>query len=406
MSLIPYDEALSLVLESTRTVDREKVPLDRALYRVLAEDIFADTDKPPFDSSAMDGYAVRYEDIENASEENPVKLKVLTEIPAGTKENNHLERGNAALIFTGAPIPEGADVVIPLELTHTEGGLVFIKHPLKRGSNIRKRGEEVKKGEKLIESGTWIRPYEVGLMASVNKVLPQVYRKPRVGILSTGDEIRDIGDILEEPSQIRSSNGHTLLAQVLKSGGEACYIGIVKDNPEEIRKALECMHSYDVFITTGGVSAGGKDYTQHIVKDMGVDVKFHRLRIKPAKPVLFGVYGNNRLFFGLPGNPVSCTIAFDLLVYPALLKMMGRKDFMPDSFKAILEEDFLRKDAERREFVRAKVSFRGEKAYCSYSPKTQSHMLTSYVGMNAYMIVYEGVKEIKKGSLVDVIMFP
>ncbi|MFN3814111.1 MAG: gephyrin-like molybdotransferase Glp [Aquificaceae bacterium] len=406
MSLISYDEALSLVLENTKRVDTEKVPLDMALYRVLAEDVFADTDKPPFDSSAMDGYAVKYEDIKSASEESPIKLKVLTEIPAGAKENNHLKRGEAALIFTGAPIPGGVDVVVPLELTHTEEGFVFVKHPLKRGSNIRKRGEEVKKGEKLIESGTWIRPYEVGLMASVNKVLPQVYRRPRVGILSTGDEIKDIGDTLEEPSQIRSSNGHILLAQVLKSGGEACYIGIVKDNSEEIRKALECMHSYDVFITTGGVSAGGKDYTQYIVKDMGVDVKFHRLRIKPAKPVLFGVYGNSKLFFGLPGNPVSCTIAFDLFVYPALLKMVGRRDFAPNVFRAILEEDFYRRDGERREFVRAKVSFREEKAYCSYSPKTQSHMLTSYVDMNAYMIVYEGVKELKKGGLVDVIMFP
>ena len=404
--MIPYEEALSKVLECAKPIDTERVFINQSLGRVLAEDVMADTDKPPFDNSAMDGYAVRYEDIKDASQEKPVKLKVLGEIPAGEETAYKMEKGTALKIFTGAPIPEGADTVVPFELTEQENHYILIKEPLKLGSNVRRKGEEVKEGEVLLKAGTLIRPYEMGIMASVNRVIVSVYRKPKVAILATGDEIKDVGEPIEKLSQIRSSNSYVLFAQILRSGGEPHYLGIVKDNEEDIGKFLKNIDYYDVFITTGGVSMGGKDYVQHLVKEYGIDVKFHKVRIKPAKPVLFGTYKDRGLFFGLPGNPVSCTMAFDLLVHPALLKMSGRKDYMPKVFKAILKEDFIRKDAERREFVRAFVGFEGEKAYCSYSHKTQSHMLTSYIDMNAYMVVYEGIKEIKKGSLVDVIMFP
>lgn len=404
--MIPYEEALSIVLEHTKIIDTERVFINQALGRVLAEDILSDTDKPPFDNSAMDGYAVRHEDIKSASEDKPVKLKVVGELSAGEDKSIVVEKGSAVVIFTGAPIPQGADTVIPFEMVQKEGDHILIKRPLEAWSNIRKRGEEVKQGELLIKKGTLIRPYEVGIMASVNKVLVSVYRKPRIAILVTGDEIKDVGESIEKPTQIRSSNSYVLISQVIRSGGEPHYLGIVKDDQEEIARALANLKDYDIFITTGGVSMGGKDYVQYLVKECGVDVKFHKVRIKPAKPVLFGTYGERGLFFGLPGNPVSCSMAFDLIVHPALLKMSGRSDYTPKTFKAILKEDFSRKDAERREFVRSYVWFEEDKAYCLFSPKTQSHMLTSYIDMNAYMVVYEGVKEIKKGSLVDVILFP
>jgi molybdopterin molybdotransferase len=404
--MIPYEEALSTVLEHTKVIDTERVFINQALGRVLAEDVLSDTDKPPFDNSAMDGYAVKYEDIKLASEEHPIKLKVVGELSAGEDKELLVERGTAVVIFTGAPIPQGADTVIPFEMVQKEGDHILIKHPLKAWSNIRRRGEETKQGELLLKKGTHIRPYEIGIMASVNKVLVSVYRKPKVAILATGDEIKDVGEVIEKPTQIRSSNSYVLISQVIKSGGEPHYLGIVKDNQEDIAKALAQMKDYDIFITTGGVSMGGKDYVQYLVKECGVDVKFHKVRIKPAKPILFGTYGEKGLFFGLPGNPVSCTMAFDLIVHPAMQKMSGRKDYAPKTFKAIIKEDFSRKDAERREFVRSCVWFEEDKAYCSYSHKTQSHMLTSYIDMNAYMVVYEGIKEIKKDSLVDVILFP
>ncbi len=403
MTLMSYDDALDMVIRSAQVLDTERVCLSQALGRVLAEDVPSDTDKPLFDNSAMDGYCVRSEDVAHAGEENPVRLKVVGEISAGSSEGYRLEKGTAVKIFTGAPIPEGGDCVVPVEFAELEGDYIVIKTPFKRWANVRKKGEEIKEGETVLKEGTLIRGYELGILAFVNRAVVKVYRRPTVGILATGDEILDVGEPMTNPAQIRTSNNYTLYGLALNSGALAFNLGIVKDDPEEIRRALSSMRDYDIFITTGGVSMGEKDFVQYLVKEMGVDVKFHKLKIKPAKPVLFGTYGEGRLFFGLPGNPVSCAIAFDLLVKPAMKKMMGLKDFMPKLFKAILKKDFKRRDAERREFVRALVEF-SDKAYCDYSEKLQSHMLTSYSGMNAYMVVYEGVSEIKAGQEVDVML--
>ncbi len=402
MTLVSYDTALDIVIRSVQTLDTERVCLTQALSRVLAEDVSSDTDKPSFDSSAMDGYSIRSEDVVTASEENPVRLKVVGELSAGSQGNLRVEKGIAVKIFTGAPLPEGSDCVVPVEYTQREGDYVVITKPFKQWANVRKRGEEIKEGEVVLRRGTLLRGYELGILALVNRAVVKVYRKPSVGILATGDEILDVGESFTSPSQIRTSNNYTLYGLALSSGALAFNLGIAKDEPEEIKKAMSSMYYYDIFITTGGVSMGEKDLVQYLVKEMGVDVKFHRLKVKPAKPVLFGTYGRNKLFFGLPGNPVSCAIAFDLLVKPAM-KMMGLKDFMPKLFKAILKKDFKRRDAERREFVRAFVEF-SDKVYCNYSEKLQSHMLTSYVGMNAYMVVYEGVNEIKAGQEVDVLL--
>jgi len=241
-------------------------------------------------------------------------------------------------------------------------------------------------------------------LAFANKVFVEVYQRPRVAILSTGDEIKEPGETIEKPSQIRSTNNHLLYAKALELGCEVHQLGIVPDNPELIAKALESVEDYHVFITTGGVSAGDKDFVHKLVKEMGFEVVFHKLRIKPAKPVLFAKK-DKTLFFGLPGNPVSCAIAFDLLVKPALLKMQGVENYRPTVYKAELLRDFSRKDAERREFVRARFIQKDGRLYCDYSPKTQSHMLTSYVDANCYMVVYEEVKEIKAGQAVEILPF-
>ncbi len=399
MTLMSYDKAIEIVLENTKEIGSEKVALTQALGRVLAKDILSDIDVPMFDNSAMDGYAVKYEDIK-ASE---AKLKVIGEVSAGGNSEFVAESKTAVKIFTGAPIPPGYDCVVPVEYTSLEGEYVIIKGSFKEGANIRRKGEEIKKGDVVLRRGTLVRGYELGILAFLNKVSVEVYRKPVLGILATGDEIVDIGEPIKKPSQIRTSNNYTLYGLVSSLPATAVNLGIVKDDPEEIKKVLSQIDNYDIFITTGGVSMGEKDYVQYLAKEIGIDVKFHKLRIKPAKPVLFGTYGNNKLFFGLPGNPVSCAMAFDILVKPAIKKMIGISDYLPKTFKAILKRDFKRKDAERREFVRSYVEF-SDRAYCDYSEKLQSHMLTSYVGMNAYMIVYEGVKEIPAGSEVEVIL--
>ncbi len=400
MSLTPYEEALKLVLENTQRLSTEKVFLWQAIGRVLAEDVCSDSDKPPFDNSAMDGYAVRWEDIQ----ETPARLKVIGELSAGGENTLKLEPKTAIKIFTGAPVPEGADTVVPLEYTRQEGDYVLIEGSFKRGANIRLRGAELRKDEVVLKRGSLIRGYEVGLMASVNKAFVEVYRRPRVAVVSTGDELKDLGEPIEKPSQIRSSNHHTIYARTLESGCEVANLGIVKDEPQAIRELLQKVEEYDIFITTGGVSAGEKDYVHMLVKELGFELIFHKLRIKPAKPVLFAKKGKS-LLFGLPGNPVSCVMAFDLLVKPAIRKMQGFEKCEPIILKAELVRDFSRRNAERREFVRAKFWQEGGKLLCDYSPKTESHMLTSYVDANCYMVVYEGVHELKAGQEVDIVPF-
>lgn len=399
MSLMPYDEALKLVLENVSTLEKEKLLLWQALGRFLAEDVFSPVDMPLFDNSAMDGYAVRAEDIK----EVPARLKLIGEMPAGGESSPRVEKGTAVKIFTGAPIPEGADAVVPVELTERSDGHVVIKKSLPKGSNIRLRGEEVKLGELLLKEGTRVRGYELGLLASLNRVFVEIYRRPKVAVLATGDEIRDLGETIEKPSQIRSSNNHTLYGRALELGCDVYHLGLVKDEPRTIEKKLKDLQDYDVFITTGGVSVGERDYVKELITSLGFEVIFHKLRIKPAKPVLFAKKGKT-LFFGLPGNPVSCATAFDLLVAPALLKMQGSRDFMPKFWKARLVRSYSRGDAERREFLRGRFWFDGE-LLCDFSPKTQSHMLTSYIEANCYIVVYEEVKELKEGDTVDVVPF-
>ncbi len=399
---MPYEEALSIVLSHCPALPTEKVCLLDALGRVLAEDVISEEDRPSFDNSAMDGYAVHWEDIKDA----PVELLVVGEIPAGAEETFELPKGCAVKIFTGAPIPKGATAVVPVEYTEAKNGKVLIKEAFKEGANIRRKGEELKAGEIVLQKGTILRHYEVGLLASLNKVQVEVSRRPRVAVLSTGDEIKDLGEPITKPSQIRTSNGYTLMAGISIAGGEPHYLGIVPDEPDRLKKVLSQLEDYDVFITTGGVSMGDRDYIKTLVEEVGVKVHFHKVRIKPAKPILFGTYKEGKgLFFGIPGNPVSCAMAFDLIVKPALLKMQSAKDHMPRTLWARLRRDFSRRDPERREFVRAVLSLEGQDLVCDYSPKLQSHMLTSYVGANCYMVVREGVKELKGGELVEVVLF-
>jgi len=400
--MMPYEEALSVVLSHCPTLPTEKVYLLDALGRVLAEDVISEEDRPSFDNSAMDGYAVHWEDIKDA----PVELLVVGELPAGAEETFELPRGCAVKIFTGAPIPKGATVVVPVEYTEAKNGKVLIKEAFKEGANIRRKGEELKAGEVVLQKGTILRHYEIGLLASLNRVQVEASRRPRVAVLSTGDEVKDLGEPITKPSQIRTSNGYTLMAGISLAGGEPHYLGIVPDEPDKLKKALSQLEDYDVFITTGGVSMGDRDYIKTLVENVGVKVHFHKVRIKPAKPILFGTYKEGKgLFFGIPGNPVSCAMAFDLIVKPALLKMQSARDYMPKTLWAKLKRDFSRKDAERREFVRAILSLEGQQLVCDFSPKLQSHMLTSYVGANCYMVVREGVKELKGGELVEVVLF-
>ncbi len=403
--MIKFEDAIIKVLSNTKELEKERVYIEDALGRILAEDIYSPMDIPVFTNSAMDGFAVKYEDIEKATDENPAVLRIVGTEAAGIYENYRVGKQEAVKIFTGSKIPEGADTVVPIEYTKEEAGKVFIYKSFKKGANIRFKGEEIKRGDLLLKKGTEVTPYEIGLLSQINKVHIWTYSRPKVAVLSTGSELLEIGEEDNNGAKIRSSNNYMLKAFIRKAGGIPHHLGIIKDDKKEIIKAMENIHRYDIFITTGGVSKGEKDFIKDIVKDLGIKIIFHGVLIKPAKPILFGVYGKGSLFFGLPGNPVSSAIAFDLLVYPSIRKMMGALEIFPEKLKAKLIKNFNRKSAERKEFVRAKVWFQEKEFLCEPLEKQGSHMLTSLTNANAYMIVDIGIKDIEEGSYVEIIRF-
>ncbi|MGC9006587.1 MAG: gephyrin-like molybdotransferase Glp [Sulfurihydrogenibium sp.] len=405
--MLSYKEALDVILDNTKTLGKEKVFLNQALDRVLAEDIVADRDNPPADNSGMDGFAVRYEDIVGASEENPVILTIEGESKAGGTPPK-LQKGQAIPIYTGALIPEGADTVIQKELTKVENGKVYILKELKKGTNIRLQGEDYKKGDILIKSGKKIRPPEIGILASVNKPTVYVYQKPKVGIITTGDEILDIAEPITKQSQIRTSNTYSLYAQVLQTGAQPVIIGFAKDNPESTKENLKYAKNCDVLLTTGGVSVGEYDLVKDFVKEV-LDVKIHfwKVSIKPGKPLVFGTWGkeNEKLFFGIPGNPVASMVVFEIFVKPALKKMMGYQKLHNPTIDAILTEDFSRKAADRTEFIRLNVEYSDGQFYAKPFGKQASNILTGMVNANGLGIVDIDVYKIEKGSKIKVVMF-
>lgn len=405
--MIKYEEALKIVLENTKSLGIEKVFLKDSLGRILAEDIIADRDNPPANNSGMDGFAVRYEDIKGATEENPVVLTLVGEVKAGGQPTP-IEKGQATAIYTGGLIPKGADTVIQKELTKVEDGKVFIFQELPKGANIRPQGGDYKKGELLIKKGKKIRPAEIGILASVNKATVEVYQKPRVGILTTGDEILDIGEPITSKSQIRTSNTYSLYAQILETGAEPIILGFAKDDPTDLKRKLSYAKTCDVLLTTGGVSVGEYDLVKDFVcTQLGVEILFWKVAQKPGKPVAFGVWGEEKqkLFFGIPGNPVACMFVYETLVKPAIKKMMGKTRVYNPVITAILTKDYKRKKSDRKEFIRVALEFDGNKFLATLFGKQGSNILTGMVYAHGFAVVEIGVNEIKEGENVKVIVF-
>ncbi|NPA52014.1 MAG: molybdopterin molybdotransferase MoeA [Aquificae bacterium] len=405
--MLDYQEALKLVLDNTKVLGNEKVFLADSLFRILAEDILADRDNPPFDNSGMDGFAVRYEDIKGASKENPAILKIKGEIKAGGSQVE-VTKGTAVSIYTGAVIPKGADTVIQKELVKVEEDRLIISQELPKGANIRTKGDDYKKGQILIEKGTLIRPPEIGIMASVNKPTVYVKQKLKVGILTTGDEILDIGEPITSPSQIRTSNTYSLYAQIKQAGAEPIILGFAKDNPEDLTEKLSYAKTCDVLLTTGGVSVGEYDLVKDFVsKVLGVKTIFWKIAQKPGKPVVFGTWGteNQKLFFGIPGNPVASMVVFETLVKPAIKKMMGFEKVHNPKIKAKLKTGYKRKKGDRLEFIRVKVEKTDNCFFAEVTGKQGSNILTSMLKANGLGIVPKGTTQIPKNAEIEVILF-
>ena len=319
--LIDHPEAVSLVLENTPRLPVARVPLVEARGLALAGDVRAGFDSPPFDNSAVDGYALRSADAEAGR-----TFRVVDEAPAGHPAQKGVGEGEAIKIFTGGVVPRGADAVVMVEDTSGWSEAFELKKPAKAGQNLRAAGEDVRAGDVILRAGTEVGGAEIALAATQGYGELPVYRKPQVVILSTGSELVEPGTRELSPGEIFDSNSFALLAQALEAGADARRTVATSDDVDTLRAAMgEALSSADVVVTSGGVSVGQRDLVKSTLLELGVEQVFWGVKLKPGKPVFFGTRGDTR-FFGLPGNPVSAMVCFELFVRPALMKMMGRED--------------------------------------------------------------------------------
>ncbi|GIX45886.1 MAG: molybdopterin molybdenumtransferase MoeA [Candidatus Tectimicrobiota bacterium] len=352
-------EAQEIVLQHVQPLGIEKVPLLAALHRVLATDVVSPRHIPPHDNAAMDGYAVRHHDIAAATPERPVRLPVLEVLPAGKRPTQEVKPGTAIKIMTGAPMPAGADTVVPVEQTNGSDTQVAIYRAPRPGSNLRPRGEDIALGECVLQQHTPLRPAELGLLASVGLAQVLVYQQPRVAILATGDEIADPGDA-DSADKILNSNSYTLAGQVREAGGLPLLLGVAPDDPEVISQRIASGLRADVLITSGGVSVGDFDYVRACLDKAGLQVHFWTVALRPGSPVTFGTVGQVPVF-SLPGNPVASMVTFELFVRPALRKMTGHRELFRPYTRAVLQES-VQKRRGVRTFLRGILRQEGEEA--------------------------------------------
>jgi molybdopterin molybdotransferase len=330
-------EAQEMVLGCVQPVGVEKVALIEALHRVTAEEVTAQRHIPLDDNSAMDGYAVRHADVEGAARDQPAVLEVLEILPAGKRPRHHIAPGTAVKIMTGAPLPEGADTVVQVEHTDGSDTRVQIYRAPRLGSNLRRRGEDIRQGECVLASQTFLRPAELGVLASVGKAQVLVYQRPRVAILATGDEIIDPGEP-DTQGKIINSNSYTLAGQITEAGGSPLLLGVAPDDRAIMSQRIASGLRADVLITSGGVSVGSFDYVRECLDAFGFQARFWTVAVRPGSPATFGMVGHVPVF-SLPGNPVASMVTFELFVRPALRKMTGRCDLFRPRLDAVLQDE-------------------------------------------------------------------
>jgi molybdopterin molybdotransferase len=396
--MIPVEEAQERVLAEVQLLGTEQVAFTDALRRVLREDVYAKVDVPQGDNTAMDGYAVRAEDIANA----PVSLRVIENLPAGTVATKRVEAGTAIRIMTGALMPEGADTVAHVEITDAGSEIVKINEPLRRGINIRKRGEDMHAGDVVLSDGTPIHSAEVGVLAGVQKPVVRVGRRPSVAILSTGDEIVDVGDEMEY-GKVVNSNSYSLAALVREAGAIPRMVGIVPDTIEATIAAIESALESDFVISSGGVSVGAYDFVKEALDALGAETKFWQVAMKPGKPVVLSRI-RGRLYFGLPGNPVSCMVSFLLFIAPAIRKAMGQTaNLLPPIVQTRVAAS-LKSRGDRRNYMRVRVVARDGELVSNPMASQGSGVSTSMVQANGLVIVETGVTAIAAGSMVATVL--
>jgi molybdenum cofactor synthesis domain-containing protein len=395
--MITADQALGITLTRVEPLGIEAVPLEEALGRVLAQDIIADIDLPPFDRARMDGFAVRSADLTTS----PVRLRIIGEVAAGATFEGTLGPGQALKIFTGAPMPAGADAVQKVEVTETDGDTVLIKESAQAGQFVTPHASEVRESDVVAEAGRQIGAAEMAVLSSFGYHTVKVGVRPKVAVISTGSELIEVK---AKPSgaQIRNSNSYTLASYAEQAGAIVHNLGTVTDTEEATRQALlEASVDNDLVITSGGVSMGDYDLVKIALKNIGSEIYFDKVTIRPGKPTVFARRGPT-LYFGLPGNPVSTSVTFNVFARPAIRKMQGDKSPLLPTVVATLSRT-IRDTSSRRSYLPARLYIEGGRAVAESLKWGGSSDLVAFMEANALIVVGEQVHEIEEGELVEVL---
>ncbi len=394
-SVKSFTEARNIILEHASPLEAEPIALLSLVGRVLAEEITAPWDMPRWDNSEMDGFAVRASDCQLSA-----RLKVAGYIPAGAvAENISVKPGTAVRIMTGAPVPEGCDAIVPVENTQVDEDAVVIQKLVRTGDYIRYRGSDISAEELMIPAGTTLRPVDINLLASFSRRTVQVYRRPEVAILSTGDELVAPGEAATS-AQIIDSNAYSLAAAISEIGAIPKLLGIAQDNYESLREKIGQGLKADVLITSAGVSSGDRDLVREILEGAGVTQQFWKVAIKPAGPTAFGLNAGKPIF-SLPGNPVSSMIGFEQLVRPALLKMMGHTRVLRPLIKATLKTA-LHNETTKTRFLRVKVEKTSAGLLAESAGDQNTGILSTMIRANGIAVLSAEQTEILAGEEVDI----
>ncbi len=394
--MLTSDEAVRIILRTVNPLAAVDCTLDDALDKVLAAPVVLGWDLPPADNSAMDGFAFAYVGYAAGAE-----LGVCGYIPAGAQMEGTVPPGTAVRIMTGAPLPSGCDTVVPLEeVTELDGAIRLVRTP-EAGQHVRRKGEEMRRGDTVLSQGTPLFAAELGLLAAAGAERVRVHPSPRVALLSTGDELVELGEA-PGPGQIVNSNTHLLAARLREEGCEVLSLGIARDNPVELSASLRRGMEADLLISTGGVSAGDRDYVQEVLRDLGFILGFWKVGIKPGKPVLFGTVGE-RPFFGLPGNPAASAATFELFVRPALRRLSGHADPLHPRLRAALTAP-IRGGEKRQRFLWGTLEAEAGRYLFTPSPSQGSGQNRAMQGARALLPVAGGSDGIPAGREVEVLL--
>lgn len=397
-------EASEQILARIKPVATERVPLRDALGRVLAADVRSPIEHPPWDNSSMDGYAVRAADVQGASSDAPITLRVMETVRAGMQPTHAVNPGTAVRIMTGAPIPNGADSVVRVEDTDGDETRVTIRDARDAGRNIRPRGEDLRIDDIAVAHGTVIGPAQLGVLASVGAAMVDVYRRPRVAVLTSGDELVDVDefDMVRRGERIVSSNSYTILASATAAGAEVVDLGIVPDHPAAYTERLAGARGCDLLLTTGGVSVGAFDFTKDVLRSLGAELHLWRIRMRPGAPMGFGTL-DGMPWLGLPGNPVSAMVTFELFARPLIRRQRGERSIFRRAIDVQVKDD-LSLGASLTHFFRAIVTWGEAGPVARLTGPQGSGLLTSMSRANALLVIPPDRMEVRSGEMARAIL--